>query len=375
MIKFFNAKWTYNMSPKIKEVSWLTMKGIYFTREERDMLEHERDIARKNKDLDLFVKTNSILLVSDGHLQKDVADMLGVPLRTLEWWIAQYRTTGMSSFLKGPYPGRRSLLTAEQKKELVDIIVGGPEEAGFDTGVWTAATVGSLIKSRFGVDYCHSQVRRILGQEGLSVQVPRRSLSEANPEEQLDWIEKRLPEIKREVESDDGVEVHEDESSFQQAGSLTRTWCLVGKGCETKSFPTRKSVKAMGAVVIEENPKWHFRFMQKFNSLSFVEFLKQLVRQYDGKRIHMITDNAPYHKGRAVKTWLEDNADRIKLHFLPKYSPKFNATEYVWRKVKRMTTHNRYFPTIEQLKQAIFRRFNRFQGNPASLRSTVAGFT
>jgi len=93
------------------------------------------------------------------------------------------------------------------------------------------------------------------------------------------------------------------------------------------------------------------------------------------KEVHLITDNARYHKSPTVRKWLETDGKKIQLHFLPKYSPKLNATEYVWRKVKRLTTHNRYFETVNQLGAELFRRFNRLQGNPASLRNAIAAFT
>ncbi len=351
------------------------MKGLLLTLYERETLEQQREMARRNGDLDLFLKMNCILAVADGRLQKDVAETLNVPLRTLEWWIERYRNEGLSALVKGPYPGKEPRLNPDQKKELAQIIEEGPENAGFDTGVWTGLIVKSLIKARFGVGYGESQVRRILQKLGFSLQFPRRNPSKADPVQQKHWIEEELPEIKAEVQSDGGVEAHQDEASFQQAGSITRTWCLKGKGCDVKSYPSRKSIKVLGAVVLGKDPKWHFRFAEKFNSDSFLTLLKQMVRHYPGTRIHMITDNVRYHKGSKVKQWLENHIDEIELHFLPKYSPKFNAVEYIWRKIKRLTTHNRYFETPEQLQTELFRRFNRFQGNPASLRSTVDGFT
>lgn len=352
------------------------MKGLLITRDERDMLEQERELARQNGDLDLFLKMSCILRVSDGHFQKDVAEMFGVPLRTLEWWTELYRTAGVHALAKGPYPGKKPRLTLDQQDKLAQIIEAGPEKAGLDTGVWTATIVKSLVKARFGISYGLSQIRRILRKHRLSVQVPRRDPAKADPEKQKEWTEKHLPEIKEEVRADAGVLMYEDEASFEQSGTLTHTWCVIGKGCAVKSFPTRKRVKTFGAITIDEPPKWHFRFeREKFNGDSFIDLLDQLIRQYKDRKIHIITDNAPYHKGPKVRQWLEANGDRLKLHFLPKYSPKLNATEYVWRKVKRLTTHNRYFETAKELAGELFRRFNRFQGNPASLRSTIAGFT
>jgi hypothetical protein len=60
--------------------------------------------------------------------------------------------------------------------------------------------------------------------------------------------------------------------------------------------------------------------------------------------------------------------------FFSPYSPKSNAVEYVWKETRRKTTHNRFFKTLSELKQRLFRRFNRFQGNPASLRSVLESF-
>ena len=125
---------------------------------------------------------------------------------------------------------------------------------------------------------------------------------------------------------------------------------------------------------MNESPKWHFRFAKKFNSESFLLLLDQLVRYYKGRKIHLITDNAKYHKCPAVRNWLKDKTEFIEIHYLPPYSPDLNATEHVWKKVKRMSTHNRFFASVDQLHEKVFRRFNRFQGNPVSLKGTIAAF-
>lgn len=168
--------------------------------------------------------------------------------------------------------------------------------------------------------------------------------------------------------------MYQDEVSFKQAGSIYRHWALKGIGCEVKTPPTRNSVKVMGAVTVGDNPKFHFRFVKWFNTESFLGFLNQLISRYKDRKVHLIVDNAPYHKGPKVREWLKGQENRIELHYLPPYSPELNATEYVWKETRRKTTHNRFFKTVTQLKERLFRRFNRFQGNPASLRSVLASF-
>jgi transposase len=119
-------------------------------------------------------------------------------------------------------------------------------------------------------------------------------------------------------------------------------------------------------------PKFHFRFeADKFNAYTFVTFLEGVVRYYSerGRRVHMIVDGAKYH--RTALPWVNAHADLIELHFLPPYSPNLNAAEQLWRRAKRDATHNRYFPTLDSLHDAVFRRFNRYQGNPASIRGLI----
>ena len=141
-----------------------------------------------------------------------------------------------------------------------------------------------------------------------------------------------------------------------------------------RSKPVRRGCKVYGAVSVDgKAPKFHFRFEEdKFNAYSFVTFLEGVVRYYKkrGKKVHMIVDGAKYHK--TALPWVANfAANDIELHFLPPYSPNLNAAEQLWRRAKREATHNRYFPTLESLHSAVFRRFNRWQGNPACLRGIV----
>ena len=168
--------------------------------------------------------------------------------------------------------------------------------------------------------------------------------------------------------------LYEDEAVFRQSGSIFRHWARRGIGSQVKTFPNRKSVKVMGAVKIDKNPKFHFRFVKTFNSQTYLEFLKQLASRYRGQKIHLIADNAKYHSSPEVMEWVTENPEIIELHFLPKYSPELNAQERLWKETRRRTTHNRFFSALQTLKDALFRRFNRFQGNPASLRTLIANF-
>jgi transposase len=155
---------------------------------------------------------------------------------------------------------------------------------------------------------------------------------------------------------------------------LHRTWARRGKGTQVKSFPGRKSVKVMGAIRVDEKPGWHFRFVERYNTTTFLAFIEQLLRYYKGKKIHLVVDNAPWHKTKKLREWLEEIKGLIEVHFLPKYAPNLNAAEYIWKETRKWASHNRFFGTFKDLKDSLFRRFNRFQGNPGCLKTLIPYF-
>lgn len=153
--------------------------------------------AKGQKDLDMCLRIQGLLLVHRGNPETVAADMIGVGRRTLQDWIHRYRKRGISGIVKGPYLGGRSRLTEEQKAELSGIIAAGPEKAGLDTGVWVAPMVVNLVKDLYGVSYSVSQVGRILHKLRFSLQYPTRKPSKGDEKAEEQWRAEDLPAIKK----------------------------------------------------------------------------------------------------------------------------------------------------------------------------------
>jgi transposase len=140
------------------------------------------------------------------------------------------------------------------------------------------------------------------------------------------------------------------------------------------SFPGRNGKKVMGAIRVAEKPGWHFRFGERYNTETFTAFIEQLLRYYKGKKVHLIVDNAPWHKTKKLRKWLQGIKDLIEVHFLPKYAPKLNAAEYIWKETRKWVSHNRFFDILAHLKDSLFPKLYRFQGNPGSLKTLISHF-
>lgn len=171
--------------------------GLRLTSAQEQELRQEFQISRGRKDLDRCLRIQGLLLVHQGHRETDAAAMIGVGRRTLQDWIRRYRDRGLSGLEKGPYPGGKSALTEEQKAELSRIIEAGPQEAGLETGVWSAPIVVNLVQDLYGVSYSPSHMGRILRSLRMSVQYPTRKYPRADEESQEQWREETLPGIKK----------------------------------------------------------------------------------------------------------------------------------------------------------------------------------
>jgi transposase len=93
------------------------------------------------------------------------------------------------------------------------------------------------------------------------------------------------------------------------------------------------------------------------------------------RKVFMVIDNGPCHwLDDAGKKWLAENPDKLELYRLPPYSPEFNPTEGVWKTTRKMTTHNRFFPTVEDRDCALRQTFDEFQRTPELIDHQVARF-
>ena len=82
-------------------------------------------------------------------------------------------------------------------------------------------------------------------------------------------------------------------------------------------------------------------------------------RNPDKRLIHVIWDNAAYHKGQEVRDFLARPECRIHLIPLPPYCPHLNPIERLWAIMHRYVTHNRHYPTQKQFADAILAFFRQ----------------
>ena len=82
----------------------------------------------------------------------------------------------------------------------------------------------------------------------------------------------------------------------------------------------------------------------------------------------IVLDNARYHHAVLLAPFLRKHARELQLLFLPPYSPQLAPIERVWKLTRRLATHNRYFPILEQVVETVNACFDRWRRPNSILR-------
>lgn len=147
-----------------------------------------------------------------------------------------------------------------------------------------------------------------------------------------------------------------DEVHFQQHGSRCRMWVppeIRDPVCQ--HAPTRKSISYFGAVRIRDGKLCHSKPSGRFDAETCWTFLRRLRRisARAGRRVVVITDNAKYHHATLHAEWRREQEPNFGLYFLPPYSPQLNPIERVWKLLRRLRLHNRYFASLSEISDSV----------------------
>jgi transposase len=116
--------------------------------------------------------------------------------------------------------------------------------------------------------------------------------------------------------------------------------------------------------VLSINGIQFFRQYSTFDQDTFLQYLKELQRKF--RKLILFLDRAAQHyRSNKVRKHLEENKNVIRVEYLPKGSPEFNAVEECWREGKDDLLVSRYYPKFQNLKKTIaeYYRTKRFRLN------------
>jgi transposase len=279
------------------------------------------------------IRIRAVQQVLDGESPEHVIRVLKMSDRTIYKWLEKYHNGGFEALRAKPVPGRPPKLGASQLAWLSKTIRGNnPLQLSFEFALWTLPMIRELIKRKYKVSLSEVSVGRILKTLGFSPQRPLHRAWQQDPVLVQNWLNKEFPRIREEARKARAQIYFGDESSIRSDYHAGTTWAPLGETPIVKSTGRRFSLNMLSAI----SPQGHLRFMIVDGSVgaqTFCEFLRRLVKGVR-KQIFLVLDNHPIHRSKRVKKLIEELDGKLKLFFLPPYSPELNPDELVWGHVK-----------------------------------------
>ena len=271
-------------------------------------------------------------VVEQGLSQVDAAGLFGVTRQTVSGWVGAYRAggeTALSATRRGRRPGEQQALGEAQQDEIVRVVRGkNPDQLMLPFVLWTREAVRDLIERRFGVRLALTTVGKYLRRWGFTPQKPIRRAFEQSSVAVARWLDETYPALERRAKREKAVILWGDEMGLRSDHAAGRSFAPKGKTPVVRKTGQRFGCNLIQA--ISNRGELAFRvFEGRFTQDVFIDFLGRLVKNAAGRKVHLIVDGHPAHRGRKAARWIADRAEALEVHFLPGYSPELNPAEYL----------------------------------------------
>ena len=228
-----------------------------------------------------------------------------------------------------------------------------PSSSGMEMANWYWKVVRRFVSERFGISLSRSSCLNYLHRLGFSFKRPKKRLLKAK-ESQRESFVLEYAVLSEEARRTRAKVFFVDEAHFRADAELRGKWVLRGEPALVDSTSPSYGEKASyySAVCLETGDVEWMELEGNSNSGTSVAFLQQLREKHVG-RLNVIWDNAPAHRGEAVREYLRTPDLDLRLVNLPGYSPDFNADEAIWGWAREEATGNLCLGTREAVQERI----------------------
>jgi transposase len=287
------------------------------------------DARKLSGEVQAALRERGVRMLLDGATHVQVAEALGVALRTVAGWSARFRVGGMEGLgerRRGRRPGEQMALSEKQQAEIVRLMDGrNPDQLQIEGVLWSRPAVKALIERRFGIILTRQAVGKYLRRWGWTLKKPQKRWLEQDPERVRAWLETEFPAIQARAKRQKALLLFGDEMGVRTGQTAGKSYAPVGQRAVVPLTGKRYSANVISAIGADGTLLFEV-FQGNCDEIRVLDFCDKLLQHIPDRKIFLILDNASFHKTPAITYWLEDNP-RLKLFFLPPYAPELNPTE------------------------------------------------
>ena len=315
------------------------------------MLQHRKERDGKVRD-----RIKAVLAYDDGYSYSEISRILLLDDETIRRHIDDYLREHKLSIDSG---GNYNKFSELESQQLIDHLT--------EVTYLYVKDICNYVKKTFGKTYSISGMTKWLHNNGFKHKKPHAVPAKANLEQQQAFIE-AYQKLKAEAGDKEPI-YFADSVHPQHQTKLTYGWILSGvrKAIATNAKQYRLNI--MGGICLNGH-RIITEQAEKLDADAIATFLVKLRNAHPGKHfIHLMLDNAGYHKDKNVQQFAENLG--IKLHYLPPYSPNLNPIERLWKILHEHVTYNKYYAKFIDFTEAITKFFRNIGKKKRLLRSRI----
>ena len=228
-----------------------------------------------------------------------------------------------------------------------------PAESGIELANWNWRAVRQFVLEHFGISLSRGRCLNYLHRLGFAFKRPKKPLIKADAAKRGSFVAEYAA-LWEEAHRSGARIFFADEAHFRADAELRGKWVLKGEPALVDSSSPRYGEKASyySAVCLETGEVEWMELEGNSNSETSAAFLDRLRQRHPGP-LEVIWDNAPAHRGEAVREYLRTPGLNLRLINLPGYSPDFNADEAVWGWAREEATGNRCLGTKASVQERV----------------------
>ena len=301
----------------------------------------KRDARKISSEAQYELRCRCLRMLRQGMKQVEVASILEVSRTSVVRWWRNYRQEGMNGLkqkTRGRRHGQKRRLGREQERSIQRMLVDKtPDQLKLPFALWTRKAVQEAIAQHYDVKLPIRTVGEYLHRWGFTPQKPVKKAYEQQPERVRKWLDDEYPGIVLEAREERAEILWGDETEISSEDNRGRGYAPKGQTPVVYGPGKRFSASMISAI----NNQGKMRFMVYEGALrmdTFLKFLRRVIKDA-GRKIFLIVDNLRVHHAKKVQKWIDKHKDKIKIFFLPSYSPEHNPDEYMNQDVKIHMRH------------------------------------
>lgn len=311
---------------------------------------------KKERDGRIRDRIKAVLAYDDGYSYSEIAHILLLDDETIRRHVDDYLRENKLSTANGGSQGKLNDTEVQELKAHLS-----------EKTYLYAKDICHYVKNKYHIKYSISGMTTWLKAQGFSYKKPHAVPAKADKYLQEKFIQD-YERLKKKSGNKEPIYFC-DSVHPQHQTQLAFGWILKGVRKELPTTGQQKRLNIIGGICLNGH-RFTFEQAEQVNAGSVCEFLWKLRQKHPGEyRMHVIWDNAGYHRSSEVKKWAKELG--IKLHYLPPYSPNLNPIERLWKIMHENVRYNHYYSKFNEFTVAALNFFKNIGRKKCILRSRI----